>query len=152
MIPIRLLGSWSLTRSVSDGSRLVGQAAFERLTPESLDYHEQGILTLANGESFEAFRRYVFQETASGFSVWFAESPLRLFHEIVLQPEDSKEIVLQPEDSGWRGEAEHLCGADLYRSRYHFTGPDSFSIEHRVDGPRKGYTMVTHYNRERDIG
>lgn len=137
-----LLGHWRLARSVSDGSRLIGRTTFERVTPDSLDYHEQGILTLASGESFEAFRRYVFQETASGFSVWFAETPLRLFHE----------IILQPEGSGWCGEAEHLCGADLYHSRYHFSGPEAFTIEHRVDGPRKGYTMITQYSRERDVG
>ncbi len=133
-----VIGAWSLARHISDDSRLNGRATFVDGMTGSVDYHEQGALTLPSGETFEAYRRYVFRPTALGFSVWFVETPLRLFHE----------ITLTPEAGGWVGQAVHHCGDDEYRSRYDFRTPNHFTINHHVDGPRKAYTMVTHYHRE----
>ena len=72
---------------------------------------------------------------AGGFAVRFVESG-ELFHRVLLVQDGD---VL-------RGEAEHLCGADLYASTYEI-GDGGFAVRHRVKGPRKEYVMRTVYRR-----
>lgn len=120
---------------IDDGSSLIGRAFFKRQEAETLAYHEQGWLRLANGEGFEAFRRYIFRRTPGGFTVLFAETPPRLFHT----------ILLSAGPDGLTGEAGHDCAPDQYESRYVFRASGRFTVRHVVHGPRKDYTMTTRY-------
>ncbi len=45
------------------------------------------------------------------------------------------------------GEAEHLCGADLYRGTYRFDGADRWSVRWHVSGPAKDLVLSTDYRR-----
>jgi hypothetical protein len=134
-----LSGTWHLQRDIPTQATMQGSARFEPQDADTLAYHESGTLRLASGTQHQAQQRYVYTRSPEGFSVWFAEKPLRLFHAVVL--------TLQPGGS-LTGEAAHLCSADQYDSRYIFW-PDAerFSIEHVVRGPKKAYTSVTTFSR-----
>jgi hypothetical protein len=120
---------------------MAGQAVFTPIAGQWLHYREEGKLRLVNGAVLPAEREYLYAPHQSGFAVLFRENPPRLFHEIVL--------ALGP-DGEWRGEADHPCGPDIYRSLYRFLPDGSFIIRHVASGPRKNYTIVTSLVRERD--
>lgn len=130
-------GAWRFDRRIDDLASMSGTAVFAADEPGRLTYREAGQLRLADGQSFQAERRYLFRARADGFAVFFAEAPPRLFHDVVLT--ERQRI--------WSGEATHLCGADEYRSRYEFRPDGTFSIHHAVRGPRKSYRMETSYRR-----
>jgi hypothetical protein len=118
---------------------MLGKATLVERTDVRFDYCERGRLTIANGQILDAERCYVFAEDDRGFSVWFAENPLRLFHQ----------IALYRRGEALEGTAVHLCGDDRYDSRYEFRTDGSFIVAHAVRGPRKTYTIETRYTRER---
>jgi uncharacterized protein DUF6314 len=132
-----LTGEWRLSRSIDDGSSMAGTAAFTPNGAGQFDYREQGHFRLPDGRMIDAERRYIFEETESGFAVFFAGTPRCLFHRIMLG-EIRRTLV---------GTGTHLCGDDHYDSRYEFGSDCSFVVEHRVRGPRKRYVMVTWYAR-----
>jgi hypothetical protein len=136
-----LSGKWFLRRSIDNGASMTGTASFADLGAGRLDYREQGQLRLPDGQYIDAERRYVFAEHADGFSVWFAETPPRLFHR----------VVLSHVGSGVVGDTTHLCGDDRYDSRYEFDADGSFAIRHAVRGPAKRYDITTRYRREASI-
>lgn len=132
-----LAGDWRIARNVSNVASLDGTASFTPTADDALAYAEQGTLRLADGQTFRAFRRYLFKPRSDGFAVFFADEPAKLFHA----------IALRREGGTLAGEGEHPCRNDLYRSRYEFHVDGSFTLTHVVKGPRYDYTMVTAYRR-----
>lgn len=133
----RLAGDWRIARNVSNGASLDGTAYFTPAAGGALAYEERGLLRLADGQTFRAFRRYLFKPRSEGFAVFFADEPTKLFHAIALRSEGDALV----------GEGEHPCSNDLYRSRYEFHSDGSFTLIHIVKGPRYDYTMTTIYRR-----
>jgi Family of unknown function (DUF6314) len=133
-----LTGSWLLRRSIDNGVSMSGTATIVSLDDGRFAYHERGWLRLPGGQEIDAERRHLFDERDDGFSVFFAESPPRLFHRVVLDRSGSSFV----------GEGSHLCSEDRYDSRYRFDGDNSFTIEHAVAGPRKRYKIQTRYSRK----
>jgi Family of unknown function (DUF6314) len=131
----RLLGRWALDRSFDTGARMTGMATFVAGADDDLAYHEQGALLLPDGQAFEAKRRYLFRPRCGGFDVMFAETPARLFHNVLLRLQDGALI----------GDASHQCGQDHYRSRYEFRPSGTLLVRHDVRGPRKRYRSHTTY-------
>jgi hypothetical protein len=132
-----LSGAWLLYRQIDDGSLMAGTARFIPRGIGRFDYLEQGQLRLVDGRTLGTERGYIFEETESGFAVFFTQSPPRLFHRVTLEA-NGRNLV---------GVATHLCAGDRYDSHYEFRANASFTIEHRVCGPHKRYTSVTHYVR-----
>lgn len=132
----KLTGLWSIDRTMDGRALMRGTATFTATGDDALAYHERGQITLASGV-FDAERRYVFRPLSRGFSVWFAEHPARLFHE----------IELAAGNGALAGAAMHPCGEDIYRSRYVFRDDGSFTTAHVVRGPRKDYALETRYRR-----
>jgi hypothetical protein len=116
---------------------MIGTATIDDHEEGRFLYHEQGQLRLADGQLVDGERRYIFAEHDCGFDVLFAESPPRLFHRVVLIAAGSSLI----------GTGSHLCVEDRYDSRYEFRCDGSFVVQHVVRGPRKRYTISTHYAR-----
>ena len=137
-----LTGCWSLTRIVhgndTNQGSMQGIATFRRLESGLMAYREEGRLLLPSGETFDAFRDYLYNRISNGFAVFFCETPPRLFHEIKLRNAGTGALV---------GTADHRCGDDHYATRYAFQPDGGFDIRHDVRGPRKDYTMTTHYAR-----
>ncbi len=137
VIPLSLVGAWTLDRSVDNGASNTGIAVFTRQDERRLAYHEQGRFRLPTGQVIDAERRYIFEETDNGFAVLFAETPPRLFHRVSLERLGANVV----------GDGMHLCGDDHYDSRYEFRADGSFLIRHTVCGPRKNYVMESTYRR-----
>lgn len=132
-----LPGTWVLHRHIDGMASMTGTAVFAVGKDGWLTYRECGELRLTNGQAFQAERRYLFQPRSAGFAVFFAETPPRLFHDVILT--ETQGIL-------W-GEAPHLCADDRYMSRYEFKRDGTFSIRHVVHGPRKSYRSDTTYRR-----
>ncbi len=135
----RLAGAWEIARRIAPEGTLEGRAVFAPDGAGALAYREEGRLRLAGGFTAAAERNYVFQPRPTGFAVYFAETPPRLFHDVVLAA---------GRDGRLRGRARHLCVEDLYLTRYAFLPDGRFAVRHRVRGPRKAYRMTTWYRRE----
>jgi hypothetical protein len=129
-----LKGSWRFTRLIDNGARMEGLAVFTPRADGWLHYREDGTMRLPDGQTFEAYRSYLYAPMAVGFAVYFDEDPPRLFHEITL----SDDLT---------GRAPHQCSADLYESEYRFLEDGSFTVVHAVTGPKKSYRMETFYRR-----
>lgn len=131
-----LKGEWKLLRRLDGRGWMQGTATFSDGADGNLAYHERGRVRL-DAQEFEAERKYVFAARPAGFAVYFAETPLRLFHEV--------ELTLA--NGTLSGQATHLCAADLYRSRYVFLPDGRFTIDHEVTGPKKSYLLSTMFAR-----
>ena len=134
----RLEGGWILTRSITHQATMHGAARFSRTREDSLSYHERVQVRLSSGNSYEAYRDYVFKRDRCGFIVLFAEADQRLFHQVALTLSDGCLL----------GVAEHLCSADRYLSTYKFLPDGSYAVEHRVSGPKKAYVSTTVYSTD----
>lgn len=133
----RLLGTWAIQRTIEGQATMDGTARFTPLDTGALRYREEGRLRLADGHEFDAHKEYVFERAPLGFTVHFAETPLRLFHS----------IMLRTEGDALKGSATHLCTPDTYYSRYSFDADGSFTVQHVVHGPRKDYVSTTMFRR-----
>ena len=133
----RLAGRWRIAREIGRTASLQGEAVFAQGADGALRYRESGRLLLVSGNELEAERHYIFRAAPDGFAVFFAEPPHALFHE----------IALRVEEGTLTGEAAHDCQPDNYLSRYLFAPDGSFTVRHRVTGPRKDYESVTVYRR-----
>ena len=136
-IVAQLQGNWTLHRRADGRVLMDGAATFAAAGDGHFIYRESGQAVMADGQSFQAERSYIYTNRDDGFSVFFAEKPPRLFHDVVL-----REIAGTP-----TGDACHPCGDDLYLSRYEFLRDGTFTIRHDVSGPRKTYILKTSYAR-----
>ena len=127
----RLQGDWRLRREVRHASgqvdKLLGICRFTR-SGLRLIQEERGTLETAQGR-FEATRRYVWAETDGELQVFFED--MRPFLSI-------PKAVPMPQ-------ATHFCDPDRYDVVFDFTLWPSWETVWRVEGPRKGYVMTSHF-------
>lgn len=135
----QLKGVWRLERFISPGGHMSGEATFAPISDIEYHYTEQGILTLDHGDVIEDVKRsYIYKVKNETIQIYYNDGPDQgeLFQVLVFY--NSNEA-----------QAEHLCGADLYKSEYSFDFPSSFQITHHVNGPKKNYVSNTVFNREK---
>ena len=136
MTPVDFVGQWQVARGILDRmgeqtGRFDGQAVLSPLGTAGLDYVETGQLRLADGPVMTAARQYRWRFQAGVVMVLFGDG--RPFHSF---------------EAGVSGAGtDHLCGADLYRVRYGFSGWPVWTAEWQVSGPRKDYTLDSRYWR-----
>ncbi|MBB3177745.1 DUF6314 family protein [Variovorax sp. Sphag1AA] len=135
----RLEGSWDLDRTIEDQATMTGTARFTRQHADVLAYREEGRVRLADGKVLDAHREYRFERAPRGFTVFFAEEPPRVFHQ----------IELACDGDAFAGHATHLCSPDIYDSSYRFLADGTFVIGHTVRGPRKDYVSATLFKRRK---
>lgn len=125
------VGKWRLTRDIQEHTGGITTFSGEAVLSESdaqLEYRESGRVTLANSKTIHAERIYIWRNGLNGqIDVYFADK--RFFHSF----------------SADKPYAEHLCGNDLYKVTYDFTRWPVWESVWQVKGPRKDYTMVSHY-------
>ncbi|MGJ7507686.1 DUF6314 family protein [Variovorax sp. GT1P44] len=136
-----LEGTWDLVRTIENQATMTGVAVFTPQPVAMLKYREECRVRLADGKAFDAHREYRFERSADGFSVYFGEEPLRLFHRIRIVP-DAVALF---------GSAPHLCAPDTYDSSYRFLVDGTFTIRHAVRGPRKDYVSDTVFSPRRKL-
>jgi hypothetical protein len=129
------LGDWRFERLILDGAgvetgRVSGTALLTGTALEAV-FDEVGTLHLPGQSPMTATRRYLWRAMAGGIDVRFDDG--RAFHTIILGGQSSK--------------AAHWCDPDQYDVAYDFSGWPLWSSVWQVKGPRKDYTMRTHYRR-----
>ncbi|PSN65541.1 hypothetical protein BS50DRAFT_60966 [Corynespora cassiicola Philippines] len=155
-------GKWTLQRKIDSrhssmpGGTLKGTAHFHprdstdpQYTAEYL-YIEDGKLTMDNGLTFPATRRYVYRysEAKDQITAWFTdedgESTGGFFNAWEFHPPDDVY-------HGWLAKGHHWCSPDTYKSncefRFRGVGLESFGITYDVSGPNKDYTHESWYRR-----
>lgn len=125
-------GLWRLERRIHDArgpdARFSGTARFVP-DGEGLILDEAGRLDLTGQGAFQAERRYLWRPDGACIAVFFADG--RDFHRF--DPGQGAAV------------ADHWCDPDTYQVRYDFSDWPRWQAEWRVTGPRKDYTMRSHY-------
>lgn len=129
------VGRWRFERGIEDARagqviRVQGIARFEPRDGHVL-YVEDGELHLPGQAPMRAERRYLWAFDGAEVAVRFDDG--RPFHQF--RPDGKAE-----------GTA-HLCGEDLYKVAYDFTGWPVWTSVWQVQGPRKDYCSRTRYER-----
>lgn len=132
-------GRWFYEREVSGQAHGTGMAVFSRMSPLRYAYAEQGELLLSTGARVRGTRDYLYSLETPSLAIYFADGPN------AGQPFQRLERFEQI-TGGLRASARHQCGDDLYEGVYIFGGND-MTIVQSVIGPRKDYTIATHYRR-----
>jgi len=132
-----LVGEWCLEREVSTGESLQGAAVFTAVSKLSLLMHEEGELQLQSGMFIHATRDWYWHlHKTDELSVTYDEMRLQNYH--------SMRMSFRVDE--WLGNAEHLCGEDIYSGSYAFWC-DRFKIHQRVKGPKKNYSIISRYRK-----
>lgn len=130
-----LQGDWQLTRETDDHIndqryRFAGASQF-LASQDGLIQHDKGMLSLENGQAFQAEQRYLWQFSAEQILIKFTDN--RLF------------LTLSPPFT--LCDSQHLCGQDDYVARFEFLSNTEWYVRFQVNGPRKNYVMTSHYAR-----
>lgn len=138
-----LAGRWSIAREIAgEGAAFSGRAVFEPAGGGALSYQETGTLTLANGRSLQAHRRFVYRAVEDAIAILFDDGPDKgeLFVRLTFAETESGAV---------EAAAVHHCGEDVYRVCYALGPDDAFETDIDVAGPRKTYRAVSAYTRIR---
>lgn len=126
-----LEGEWSVDRAINGRAHaFTGTARFTREDADRTRWEETGHLVL-DAYSGPASRTLRIARHADGYDVSFADG--RPFHALDL--------------ASGRCDAEHPCGADLYRGTYLIESDDAFRVVWHVEGPRKDDIIESAYSR-----
>jgi Family of unknown function (DUF6314) len=126
-------GSWSLERSVSNNTSMIGEAFFSVIAENRLNYLEKGSMILPHQVQLPFERCYLYEIEPNALTIFFEDH--RLF----------QHIPLAIGDHALYGDAVHYCVDDVYRSHYTFYPDHRFNIRHIVSGPHKDYSILTHF-------
>ena len=135
------LGRWAIdrkiTNSIGPDGQLNGWAEFTT-DDVGLVCTEHGTLQMQGQPPSAASRRTLWRTDGADIAVFFADG--RAFHHF--------------DPTAPRASTHHNCPPDLYPVQYDFsdwteTAP-VWQTQWRVSGPRKDYTMQTHYRRRHD--
>ena len=132
-----LSGLWNLKRDISTGETLIGKAVFESISDTAFLLHEEGQLVLMNQTQIPASRNWYWNlSDENTLEITYDEARLEEYHL----------VNLISSESGWHGEAQHLCGSDLYCGEYSFK-ENGFEIIQTVKGPKKDYMVRSFYSK-----
>ncbi|MEM8833121.1 MAG: DUF6314 family protein [Pseudomonadota bacterium] len=130
-------GQWRLERQIDPHGHFNGTASFSKIDDVTLLYEETGTLSLEAGEVLDdVSKRYLYKLEGDAIAVYFDDGPNKgnIFHRLNFN------------DDGI-AQAEHVCYPDQYNSTYTIASEQAFTIEHIVNGPRKDYKILSHYQR-----
>lgn len=135
-----LRGARMLRRDIEPGgAQLHGDAVFAPVGEGALACRESGILTLADGSEFSAYRQYCYRLSEDIVVVEFADGP-----HIGTQ---FLSLSFSRTDTGLEASGVYACGDDTYHATYRILGPAAFEVVIMVQGPAKAYELVSRYSR-----
>lgn len=160
-------GTWILQRKIDSrhssmpGGSFIGTAHFHPRSPTDALYSaeylytEEGTLTMDNGMSFPATRRYVYRydEKTDTVTAWFTEDDGLTVSNLFNTWE-----FFAPDDTyhGWLAKGSHWCSPDTYKNscEFRFRGAslEAFGITYDVSGPKKDYSHESWYKRPKSEG
>ena len=132
-LPGWLNGRWAVERVINaGGGRFTGDAVFEPDRRGGALWRETGRLVIDGFHGPASRTLHLARDGDRGaWQVRFDDG--RPFHPLDL--------------STGRWEAEHRCGADLYRGRFAVLDDDRMTIRWRVTGPDRDDVIATRYRR-----
>jgi len=132
----KYIGTWNLSRTISDGTQVTGRAVFARAGEAALNYHEDVRAILPTGKSIEGAQKYTVQITGEHLEMYFCNgvNAGKLFQRFLVSAAESSSV--------------HQCVKDTYRSTWMWIAADHFRLVHDVKGPAKNYLMTTDYFKE----
>lgn len=122
-----LLGKWQFDRHVVDRKSGISHTAQGQLQVTQSTWQESGIMDTTTHFTLS----YGLQFQENGITVTFPDG--QLFYTLDTITENAP--------------IEHLCGDDVYRGQWIYTNANSFTLIWHVIGPKKNYTMTTHYQK-----
>lgn len=133
-----LQGCWSLNRTIKGFGAMRGSAQIQQLSPQILEYREEGTLKLNTGGEFAAFRSMFYCRENDDIVVRFrpTSADADILHRL---------HVVKDSSGFWPSSAHdaHYCGGDIYRGRYCFEAPGKVRILIAVTGPKKNSLIDT---------
>jgi len=142
-----LLGNWVIERDIRPKGRFSGTASFLSTGDTTMDYAEEGTLTLNDGTTMIGERTHTYRLHENGIEVLFADGPNAGEHFVdILFPADPE--ADWPLCSG----DTHYCLKDTYKAMFCFDTEDEFSITYTVCGPEKDYVSHSVYRRIKPLG
>ena len=142
-----LSGIWELQRHLGEQGHMKGVASFQPCGEGVLHYQEKGKATFKHSQTFSSYREYAYVYNQGTIAVHFWDQkhkqPARLLHTLQFHSSkvDSQELV---------GTGTHGCADDLYHAHYLFMNPQQFRLTYQVQGPRKDYTLTSHFRKITD--
>jgi hypothetical protein len=131
-----VLGEWRIDRTIPGHASMAGRAHVVLLPDGEATYRERVEVRLDSGKSWAGGCRYRYRRTEGGFDVLF-EDTRRLFQSLNFRQDGSTLVA----------EAKHDCAMDRYCSEYVIRVDGSFTVRHRVHGPKKNYVSATEFHR-----
>ena len=125
-----LWGQWTFDRFIDDRHSQQTLTATGTLTVDATLWAEQG--TMHDNPITQQY--HLSFDDNEGLTVNFPDG--RLFYSLGNATENQT--------------IDHLCGDDRYQGDYIYNNPNHFTLIWTVNGPRKDYTMTTHYHRIMD--
>jgi hypothetical protein len=137
-----LTGAWEIKRRLGTQGQMQGTACFQPWRKDVLHYQEQGSATFANSRLFSAYRAYAYVYNQGTIAVYFwdqeHQQPAGLFHTLQFHHVKAANQVLM-------ATGIHRCAEDVYKAHYLFVNPKHFQLAYQVHGPKKNYTIQTHF-------
>lgn len=128
-------GQWLLTREIIPHGAFKGTASFTKIDDLTLQYKEQGELTLNNDVKLsDVSKRYLYKLEEGGIAVYFDDGVTKgdLFHRLEF---DKNGIAI----------ATHKCSPDFYKTKITLNFPNSFKMSCSVSGLHKKYQIISAY-------
>lgn len=128
-----LLGEWRLSRQLADRAagttgQLDGTVSFT-LDDGGLLHLESGVLRWAGQDHVPATRQLSWYPASSPWAADICFDDGRPFHHLDL--------------SSGADQPVHDCQPDVYRGEFQLLGPDEWSYQWEVTGPRKDFLLVS---------
>ncbi len=131
-------GSPTMTTISENGVILAtgeGTAQFLKIGKNTLLYREDLLINYHNSATrIPAFKEYKYIFKDNKIKKYFVNDE-RLFYKMNFT-------------SSVTAQAEHICGEDIYNTKYSFFDEDSFSLSYEIYGPNKSHIIITNFNRK----
>jgi len=131
-----------MDRSIPDTADFHGSAEVRVIDEITLEYREEGVTRLNNGQTFKGNRTYFFKKEVEIMAIYFGDglSQSKVCVRLAFVPSTSSAWPLVAQD-------DHQCNCDLHTAEYEFKSQDEFSVVYWVKGPKIDYMVRTAFTR-----
>ena len=133
-----LEGTWKIKRQLSDKGTAAGTATFAKESDDQLLYSEKVDVNFRDAaDLLHTHQEYKFTyDPGTNLITKYTRS-------------NDKMYDLQFHDKQATG--TYLCIKDTYHAKYEFTSDTKFTLTYIVNGPEKDYSIVTVFEKEKDV-
>lgn len=140
------VGDWSITRSLGEYGMVEGIASFSYLDESTLLYKEDLDLSCFSATKAKGYKEYKYSYINDISKNKHSESLIKYFNE----KERESEIFYKLDfaDNNLIAHGIHKCSNDVYHAVYHFYNTKHFTLEYKILGPNKDYTISSAFSKK----